>query len=128
MKLLESGVYVNSTRTNWYDPQNERAISYGHWVYLSRINGYLVFNMSRYSATTDKHQREVSRLMDGAPDIALQHVRANLDNLPKVIEQLNERIRILEKEIGKKGSRVSTNNDRREEIDKIEQQIKLLTE
>ena len=44
------GCYRNSTKTNWYDPNNEIAISSDHWIYLKRIDGKLIFNHTFYSA------------------------------------------------------------------------------
>ena len=51
-----------SSRSGWgveYYPAEGKALSYGWWQFLARIDGQLVINMGSYSRTTTKHQQEV---------------------------------------------------------------------
>ncbi len=46
-----------------FDAENVEASSYGWWKFVSKINGFVVFNNYNYSPSTCKHQSKVRRLM-----------------------------------------------------------------
>lgn len=50
------------SRTGWgveYYPAEGKALSYGWWQFLARIDGKLVLNVGTYSPTTTRHQYKV---------------------------------------------------------------------
>lgn len=61
-------VYRNSTETcvaYIEDKKNISARSYRHWLFLTNINGLVVFNHYSYSVSTSGHQRAVRALIRG---------------------------------------------------------------
>tara|TARA_R110000868_G_scaffold411564_1_gene705366 strand:+ start:163 stop:789 length:627 start_codon:yes stop_codon:yes gene_type:complete len=75
-----SGIYSNSTGSNTYDPEAEKAVSYRWWVYLMRIKGKLIFNDHSYSNSTAKHQSALRHLLKGKVKIdAIVYQRESLD-------------------------------------------------
>lgn len=48
----------------WFDPDICIAKSYNWWIFVSKINGKVVFNNYRYSSTTARHQRRVRKTLE----------------------------------------------------------------
>ena len=66
---IENMQYVK--RTNKYKGSNVdfnlntcRAFSYGHWCFVAKIKGKIIFNNYAYSITTQAHQRKLRALLD----------------------------------------------------------------
>ena len=74
MKAKEFNLQFQKTKNRWvakrnprsksgwgveYYPAEGKALSYGWWQFVARIDGQLVINMGTYSPTTSKHQQEV---------------------------------------------------------------------
>lgn len=58
------GIFKYTARSkNEFNPETFEAYSYGHWCYVARINGKVVFNEYRYSNTTTRHQGAMSSLL-----------------------------------------------------------------
>lgn len=55
-------VYRSSPK-NTFEPESFEARSYGHWCYMTKIKGQIVFNDYSYSMTTNKHQWEMKSFM-----------------------------------------------------------------
>lgn len=65
MKLMKrSGIYQQSSYNCTFNPKTLDAHSYKWWRFVGMVEGKLVASTCRYSVTTQKHQRIVSRLMD----------------------------------------------------------------
>ncbi len=62
-KLKTRNEYVGCNRKCRYYADKEEAYSYGHWCFVKRINGKLVFNDYNYSHTTRRHQNAVKSLL-----------------------------------------------------------------
>jgi len=56
-------VYKNSTGSCVFYPETLIADSYGHWEFVKRIRGKVVFNDYNYSPTTSAHQSCVRSLL-----------------------------------------------------------------
>jgi hypothetical protein len=56
-------VFKGSNGKNTFDPLTLEAVSYGHWCYVMKIKGKVVFNWYKYSNTTTGHQYEMSSLL-----------------------------------------------------------------
>jgi hypothetical protein len=56
-------IYKSSSGKNTFNPETFEAHSYGHWKYVCKIKGKVVFNDYRYSVTTSKHQSEMRSLL-----------------------------------------------------------------
>ena len=63
-----------------FNPSTMIAKSYGWWVFVAEINGKVVFNNSRYSPSTGKHQSKVRAMMrqSHSIDLVLQNTRESL--------------------------------------------------
>lgn len=66
-----------------FNPSTMVAKSYGWWVFVAEINGKVIFNNSRYSPSTGKHQSKVRAMMrqSHSIDLVLYNTRLSLDNL-----------------------------------------------
>lgn len=70
--MKRAGIYKAANVT--FNPQTCEAFSFSWWRFVAKINGKLVFNNYRYSATTSKHQsrvREVLRELGIKIDVSL---------------------------------------------------------
>ncbi len=88
----------------FFDPNKEVAYSYGHWKFVARIGGKIVFNNFSYSRSTSGHQGYVLHLMRqlgydtdsflfidcpsgfGKPYSAISHYKENIELLQKKID------------------------------------------
>jgi hypothetical protein len=61
-----------------FNPSRMIAKSYNWWIFMAVINGKVVFNNSRYSPSTGKHQRKVRAKVDGKIDLMLFNTRKSL--------------------------------------------------
>ena len=61
-----------------FNPSTMVAKSYNWWVFVAVINGKIVFNNSRYSPSTGKHQSKVRAKVDGKIDLMLFNTRESL--------------------------------------------------
>lgn len=62
-KLKTRNEYVGCNRKCRYYADTEEAYSYGHWCFVKRINGKLIFNNYNYSHTTRRHQNAMIELL-----------------------------------------------------------------
>lgn len=62
--MKRKNVYQCSNYNCVFDPKTNTATSYSWWVFVSQIEGKVVFNNYRYSNSTSKHQSKVRRLLD----------------------------------------------------------------
>ena len=60
-----------------FNPNTMVAKSYNWWVFVAEINGKVIFNNSRYSPSTGKHQTKVRKLVSNI-DLVLQNTRESL--------------------------------------------------
>jgi hypothetical protein len=56
-------VFKGSNGKNTFNPLTFEAHSYGHWCYVKKIKGRVVFNAYRYSSTTTGHQWQMRSLL-----------------------------------------------------------------
>ncbi len=56
-------IYQGSNRKNTFNPTTFEAYSYGHWQYVKKVKGKILFNYFKYSHTTAKHQREMFQFL-----------------------------------------------------------------
>ena len=117
--------YENSTKTNIIKGNDAR--SYGHWLYVTVINGVRIMNNTYYSSTTCKHQRDAYDHFYSF-DIVLNHVNNSLDNKDGVLSDLNDAIVKIRKAIDKPRSHKAKNSERYAEIQSIQSTINKLTE
>lgn len=96
------------------------ARSYDWWVFCRRVNGLVIFNITRYSATTDKHQSKAYRALSYKTDLTLRHT---LENLTDIEAALIDEVKGTKREISKliaaikrPRTRKATNERRREQI------------
>lgn len=63
MKLMKRSCLYQASNVT-FNPETIRAYSYNWWRFVDVIDGLVVFNDYRYSATTSKHQSKVRGLME----------------------------------------------------------------
>lgn len=100
------------------DVENERAVSYGWWLFLKRIRGKLVFNSYNYSPSTMKHQQKVKRQLSELgirPDMVIQSPQG-LDSPASAIHLYEERIRVLNELIAMPRTHAKKNEERKSQI------------
>lgn len=116
-----------------YNPETRQAHSYDWWCFVKPVNGMIVFNNHSYSNSTCKHQSKVRGLLaDLGINIDLfVDTRCSLtdpnwlnDAIDTLYQANNELLRL----INKKGTRATTNERRRLEIEENVQQIGRLHE
>lgn len=56
-------IYKGSYGKNTFNPETFEAHSYGHWLYVCKIKGVVVFNDYSYSVTTNGHQWEMKSFL-----------------------------------------------------------------
>lgn len=57
-------VFKGSNGKNTFNPETFEAHSYGHWCYVKKIKGKVVFNGYNYSSTTTGHQWQMRTLLE----------------------------------------------------------------
>ena len=126
------GYWKNSTGSNKISLTDRAAYSYDWWKYLTKVNGLVIFNNTRYSSSTSKHQAEcISLLGDtGKPDIVLNYTQQSLGGMEtalrdEVFNRLLE-MKSLQAKIDTKGTRKSTNEERAVKIREHREFINLL--
>ena len=62
MKYIKKRARYESSNV-WFDKESMTAKSYDWWVFVTKINGLVVFNTHRYSVSTSRHQRKVKELL-----------------------------------------------------------------
>jgi len=86
-----------------FNPSTMVAKSYNWWVFVAEINGKVIFNNSRYSPSTGRHQSKVRARVDGKIDLMLFNTRESLatGELALILEIKNtkELIKTLELEL-----------------------------
>ena len=110
--------FENSAGTCTYDPVEGRAESYGWWPFVRRVGGITIFNNYVYSPTTTRHQANVRKIMRHLGNTVQIHIstRSHLDNLQSCINELEEQIICLRRQILKRGSRKAKNRERRADV------------
>lgn len=87
-----------SSRNGWgltYYPETGEAYSYGWWRFAKKINGVMVVNLGKYSATTTGHQQEFLWFYKGDKitiDIGMDSLNS-IDDLNKAMENNAEKIK-----------------------------------
>lgn len=112
--LKKANIYKNSPGTCTFNPDTKKAYSYSWWLFVSPINGKLVFNNYNYSPTTCKHQWKLRSLLSTLGltiDLTIEAPKG-LQDLESAIKHYETKIAILQAAIAKKGSRKSTNAER----------------
>jgi hypothetical protein len=63
-----------------FNPNTMIAKSYDWWVFVAEVNGKVIFNNSRYSNTTNRHQSKVRAMMHQSHsiDLVLHNTRESL--------------------------------------------------
>ena len=112
LKLNRKGFYKGSNVT--FNPVTCEARSYDWWIFVSKINGLVVFNNYSYSSTTCRHQSKVRSL--------LSDLGVNVDvtiEAPEGLQRLNlaeryysQRIASLETAMSNKGTHKAKNLER----------------
>ena len=109
------------SNNNVVDLENTTAHSYGHWQYLRKVNGRTIFNQTRYSQSTCKHQRECYDLLNYQADLVLRHTLESLSNpvsaLISEVKGIEYEIAELERAMAKPRSHGRKNYERQREID-----------
>jgi len=123
-------VYKNSTGSNYFDPETMVATSYNWWVYLKRIKGKLVFNDYSYSPSTSGHQSALKGVLKdlGIKIDIIVFCRQGLTDsgINEAIEDKFKSIVELEILIARKGSKKETNEFRKKQIKKLNNDIETL--
>ena len=105
-----------------------KAYSYDWWLFCTTVNGKVIFNNTRYSSTTDKHQGKAWRVLNYQADLTLNHTTTSLANLSLALE--NEikgaklEIKSLIKTIKKPRTHRAKNQERREAVTKLLKHVK----
>ena len=124
-------MWANSNKTNEVDEKGKWARSYGWWYYFVEVEGYGILNMSRYSATTSRHQHdgklELFSINPCIVDVVLRHTTANLTMpvhaLDDEIINVRREIRDLEELIAKPRTRKTANQKRQYRIEELKLHI-----
>ncbi len=67
-------IYQGSNRKNTFNPETFEGRSYGHWLYVTKIKGKVIFNDYSYSVTTNGHQGEMRAFLRETLKINLNKV------------------------------------------------------
>jgi len=117
-----TGVYKNSTGSNYYDPAKREALSYDWWYFVKQfdIGGrkLTVFNDYSYSSSTTGHQRDVRQLMRQLGHNIDLYISApaGLQNINSAMEHAMYHIKRLRELVTAKGSNRQSNLTRIESI------------
>lgn len=114
----KANISKNSTGSCKYDHNNETGWSYDWWQVCGWFGETYVFNNYSYSSSTRKHQRAISGMMPVPWGKALIVEAPNglQRGLKQCVDFEYSEIKALIKAIRRKGSRKSTNEERRAEI------------
>jgi len=63
MKYIKKRTRYESSNV-WFDANTCTAKLYDWWVFVTKINGLVVFNTHRYSVSTSRHQRKAQQLLE----------------------------------------------------------------
>lgn len=125
----KAGEFQNSTKSNRINLETLSAWSY-KTKYLAMINNTLVFNDTRFSVSTSRHQHDCKMLLTVPPRVYLKFTKQCLSS---PIKAINEEIEGAEKQItklnelmNKKGTRASTNEKRSREVLELKDHIEKL--
>jgi hypothetical protein len=120
------GLYKASNVT--FNPSRIEAYSYDWWKFVSKINGYIVFNNYTYSTTTCRHQHKVRRLLKSLGIDVNITIKApkGLQNLESAIHFYNSEINSLKDAIAKKGSKALKNKERLAQISELTGKIEIV--
>ncbi len=102
---------------------SKKAYSYGWWLFCTEVNGKIIFNNTRYSASTDKHQGKARQILGYNEDLVLTRTRTSLANLTEAlyseVQGTKAEIRSLIKAIRKPRTHKAKNAERRQEITRL---------
>ena len=107
-----------------------KAYSYGWWLFCTKLNDKVIFNRTRYSSTTDKHQGKAQRVLNYQADLTLRFTTTSLENLELALQ--NEikgaklEISSLESLIKKPRTHKAKNLERRVTINKLNEHVQLV--
>jgi len=102
------------------------ARSYNHWLFLTVINGLVVFNDYSYSTSTSGHQSEARRLIKGKYKIDVEvNQRASLDKGIDLSELYEEALLCAVK-LSKKGLRQKTREGLESDLNSANKNIERL--
>lgn len=105
-----------------FNPFTQVAKSYDWWVFLTNMNGIVIFNDSRYSNTTNRHQSKVKALMlkdSIIPSLTLHNTRESLTSgkaLQSEIVNTNALIKKLESELANPRRKKALDSERQKVI------------
>lgn len=119
-------VFKNSTGTcKAYidDRKNPKAYSYDHWLFLTKINGLVVFNAYSYSVSTSAHQSAVRSLISGK--IKIDVIVSQHESLSRgvLLDDFYERKILAEIQLSRKGISAKSRADRLAIIKSCENEI-----
>ena len=60
----KSGIYRNYNGNCTFDPKTFVGLSYNWWLFVSQIDGKVIFNNYSYSVTTSSHQSSMRSLLN----------------------------------------------------------------
>lgn len=109
-----------------FDVDTCKAVSYGWWVFVDKIDGMVVFNSYRYSVTTAGHQRKVRQLLEELGiriDLEIE-CPAGLQDISSAAQLYADRSGELLQQLQKKGTRANKNKQRRSDINRCQDMIK----
>lgn len=120
------GVYYASN-VQW-DPVKRVATSYGWWEFVKPIGGKLVFNDYGYSVSTRRHQAKVRRHIEGTFTKVDAYIEAprGLQDLAASERHYVQKILEVEAAIAKKGSRKTTNEVRRQHLERLREDLAIV--
>jgi hypothetical protein len=107
-----SNTYSNSTGSCTVQGLTKKTIearSYQHWLFVTNINGLVVFNDYKYSISTAKHQSAVRRLLQGLKikiDVFVEQLESLDDGI--ILEHLYESLILAEVRLAKSGLQKKT--------------------
>ncbi len=113
-----------------FNPESLKSYSYDWWLFTRMHNGSLVFNNANYSISTCGHQSKVRNLLGELGhdiDLVFRFTNESLKDIELAaqdeINLAEDRIKELNELINKKGTRKTTNEKRRMEIEDLQLHI-----
>lgn len=127
-------IHKNSSGTNEVSLSKIEAFSYRHWQYLAKFRGKVIFNNYSYSNSTSKHQGDTKSLLydnDIKVDLFLEHSSMSFSGNDNTVEGtlknevfcIKNEMEHLTKLINSPRTRKSTNEKRKQSIEKYKQDI-----
>jgi hypothetical protein len=110
------------------DMSNLTAYSYNWWLFLKKINGYVVFNDYQYSTTTARHQFKIRRKLSEI-GIAIDYTIKSpmgLNNLSSAVNYYEIEKELLLEKINSSRTRKAKNQERRQQISSINEKLKII--